>query len=486
MLFRLLKNAVSLIILGLVDKCAYILFFAFIARALTQNAFGAYGLVLTLMLIGGLLASFGIENVLVREIAKNRERSESLFNSALLIALLFSLPAWACVSGISIFLNYEKEIVLLVTAAGPVFLCMAFSQTAGAVMKAHERMGTFALAGCFHSILGSGLGVCAVWLGGGVRALVVVFVVNEALKALFMTFLVHRFFTPLARRYDTDVMIKILKQAVPFALLTAYGIFLRRIDIVMMGWLQPLDDTAIYAASAKFADFLSLFSGSLVAALFPAFSAQMGTGGGESLRLYTDSIGYFALLGFGAAFGAMVLAEPIAALLFGSQYVIGSTCIRWMGWAFLFSVLSGPAGIALVASGEYMHRLLIMCLVVLCINVVVNLFLIPRFSYNGAAAATFICAVLGCAGRLVLIKMYFRRLPDLPKTVWRYVLGGGGMAGVLFCMRQANILVLIGIGIFTYSFLLGMLGEFDAPRYKPFRMKITCFARKLLGRECGF
>ncbi len=477
--FKLFKNAFSLIIASLVDKAAYVFFFAFIARKLNQADFGVFNLALTLILLGGILSSLGVEYVIIREVAKNREQSGLLLNNAILIILILTMLAWPFVTGLAFLLNYDSEVVFLVGFGGVVLIFIGLGQIASAIIKAYERMEIFSLIGALYSIIGLGFGVFALWRGGGVRSLVVALMITEGLKALTLSLIVHRYFTPIKLQFDREVFLTVFKQAIPFTLLMAYGILLRRTDILLMGWLRPLEEVAVYSAAAKFADFLSLFSGSMVMALFPALSAKLNSSPQESWLLYNDSIGIFSILGFGAALSIMVLAQPIITFLFGEAYINGATALSWLGWAFLFSVLSGPVGILLIAAGDQINRLLIMCVLILSSNILLNLWLIPIFSYNGAAMATFMSTVFGFIGRLILSRAYFGKLPKITGIVWRAFLAALLMGLLLKLLNGLNLFILIGLGGVAYGLSLSILGEFRQIRYKPIRLKLATIVKKL-------
>lgn len=477
--FKLFKNTVSLIIASLVDKAAYVFFFAFIARKLSQTDFGSYNLALTLIFLGGMLSSVGVEYVIIREVAKNRKQSGVLLNNAIWITLILSMLVWPLVTGLAILLNYDSEVVFLIGFGGGVLIFIGLGQIASAIIKAYERMEIFSLIGALYSIIGLGFGVFALWRGGGVRSLVVALMITEGLKASTLILIVHQYFTPIKLQFNREVFLTVFKQAIPFTLVMVYGILLRRTDTLLMGWLRPLEEVAIYAAAGKFADFLSLFSGSMVGALFPALSAIVASSRQEAWRLYHDSIGVFAILGFGVALSVMVLAQPIILLVFGEAYLAGATVLRWLGLAFLFTVLSGPAGIFLLAAGDQMYRLLAMCGVVLTSNVLLNLWLIPLYSYNGAAIATFVCSIIGFAGRLMLSRTYFNRLPNIFVLSWRALLASSFMALFLKLLIGLNIIILIAFGGVIYGLTLAALMEFREHRYQPIRQKLAIMLGKL-------
>ncbi|MDD3828648.1 MAG: flippase [Anaerolineae bacterium] len=480
MLLRLSKNAISLVTVGLVDKLAGVLFFAIIARKLTQEELGAYSLTLTLLLLGGLLANFGLEYVIIREVAKNRDRASALFSNSLLVTLIFSVVVWPLTVGLALLLDYPAEVLFLLGISGATLIFMSLGQTAGGVLKAYERMEIYALVGSVKSVLGLAMGVLILWMGAGVLGLLLVLMATEVPRTVLLVLLIHRRFTPLTWKPDRSIIWRIVKQALPFALLSIHGILIRRADLLLMGWLRPLEEVAVYSVAAKVSDFLDLFSGSLVGALYPAFSAKSIGLRLDSWRLYTDSLGVFAVLGFGAVFAIMALAEPILLLLSGASYLVGATALRWLGLSFLFAVLAGPVGTALMAAEDQMYRLLVLSALILGTNIALNLWLIPLYSYNGAAVAMFFSNGLGLAGRLFLARSYYGRWPNLLNIIWRPLLAGLGMVVLLELLRNLDAMVLMVVGGLTYFLLLVALGELGEPRYKSVRRRLLSIQTRII------
>lgn len=472
MLYRLAKNFFFLLTASIVDKLVYALFFAIIARKLSQADFGAYNLYLTLLFFGGMITDFGISYVVIREVSKNNERSCVYFNNALIINIFLSAVAWPSMVGISFWLNYPAEVVFLMSFGGTMFVFMGAGQTAAAIVKAHERMDIYALIGSCHSIVSLSIGLLVVWFGGNLSMLVMVLIITEGIKSVILILVVHKCLMPIRLKVDKAILVKIIKQALPFTLLMAYGVFIRRMDILFLGWLKPIEEVAVYSVAAKFADFLSLVSASMAGAIYPALSARAESSRQNLWYLYTESMAIFTIFGFGIAISTILLAKPVIMFLFGELYIHGDIALSWLGFAFLFNMLSGPAGNLLLATGDKMVRLLIMCAVVLGGSVILNLWLIPLFSYNGAAVATCLGTILGFIGRLILSHKYFGRLPNLGLIMWRPLTASLLMGILLYSLKGQSLFILILLGVLFYFVALVALGEFRMARYKPIKSKL--------------
>lgn len=444
-----------------------------IARKLSQNDFGVYNLVLALMFIGGMIVNFGMESVIIREVAKDQGRAGIFLSNSILLSLIFALITWPMAVGLAYLLHYGAEAIFLISFGGAVFIFMGVGQVASAVIKGYQRMEIFAGTAICQSLLGLGLNLFVLWAFGTVASLIAVLFITEGFKAVVCTSIVHRHFAALKWSLDRRVMFYLLRLSVPFALLMAYGVLLHRADLLMLGWLRPLDEVAVYGMAARLIDCLSLISASLIGALYPALSAKMTSDRSDLWNIFSDSVGVFVVCAFGAGAMIIVLAKPIILMLFGHTYVTGVATLRWLGCAFLFSMLSGPAGTLLLAAGDQMRRLLVVAMVLLGSNIVLCLWLIPTYGGNGAAISVLFSTVLGFGFRLFLCRKYFGRMPHFATMMWRPLAASLLMGALLGLLRNAHVLILAALGGLVYVSALAMFGEFKAARYDSIRLKLS-------------
>jgi O-antigen/teichoic acid export membrane protein len=480
MLLRLTKNALSLIVFVLGDKLIYVYLFAIIARTIPKDDLGLYSLVLAMIMLGEIIATLGVDYVLVRDISKNRSHASKSMMNAGVVTLCSSLVAWIIVPLLAYFFGYSEQTQVFLRLTGIIYLFISANAVLSAVIKAFERMEVFALISFSQSIIGFGLSVLVLYLGFDFQALLLVMIISEILKTFFLAFVVHKYFAPFTFEFDKKVILTTAKNAIPFALFMTYGVLLKKTDIIFLGWLGALEDVALYSVSVKFTDFLAIISSSFITALFPAITSKMVANRDDSWRLYISSISVFVMLGSGVFFSVVVLAKPILIFLFGDTFIASSFVLKMLCLSFFFNVITGPTGVVLFASGDKMYKMVSMCFVVLTCNICLNLWFIPLYGYNGAAIATCISSFIGSLGRIYLSVSYFNKVPNLFKITWRIFIAGLGMMGVLYLLQFLPLFVLVGIGLCVFVFILIILGEFKNDQYKELTEKIPIKYRKLM------
>ena len=91
----------------------------------------------------------------------------------------------------------------------------------------------------------------------------------------------------------------------------------------------------------------------------------------------------------------MFISELVMLILYGNEYITGSSVLKIATWSNIFSILGTARGIWIVAEqkGKYVKKYLFWGAVV---NLLLNMILIPKYNIDGAAIATTITQVTTC------------------------------------------------------------------------------------------
>jgi O-antigen/teichoic acid export membrane protein len=182
----------------------------------------------------------------------------------------------------------------------------------------------------------------------------------------------------------------------------------------------------------------------------PLLSETAGKGndaGEKYLRWFGNATIGFALP---IAVGGFILAVPLTQFVFGSQYSGSGILFRWL----TLTLITGPAasyfGAQLIPNGRE-KQYFVSVLAGALTNIVLNLFLIPRY---GAIAAAFTTAL--SQGVVALMSYYFAK--DLTKPPLLAALAISTpptclMAACLVTMRivfPVHVLALVALGALAY------------------------------------
>ncbi len=336
MLSRLIRRTVlrsSMAILGarMVIPLAFFALSIVVARLLGPEALGQYATVMSLHAIFSLVSSMGLENLLLREVAKEPEHAGEHLVHTLVLGLASSLACALLLTATAHLLGYDPEIrrhllwLTLVFLPGFVnivseLLFIALHKAGHAFALALVREGTMVLLSIHFIVEGRGL-------GGVILALVLSRVLGAALALLFFRTLG----VPIRLRLRSAFLARLVKLIPTFLFINLLSNILLEIDIIILSKLAPASDVGVYMVAKKLvrSSFLLIFS--VMTALTP-----------ELVRLFQESSNRFALrframwwrmLGTSTALAMLVfvLAPWAIDLTYGAQYASAASVIRVLG-----------------------------------------------------------------------------------------------------------------------------------------------------------
>jgi len=171
----------------------------------------------------------------------------------------------------------------------------------------------------------------------------------------------------------------------------------------MLSFMRPMTEVGIYTAASKVAESLNYLCLGYITALYPLISLQYSTASEKFKQQCKMAVYYLFLFTFPAVLGVMILAVPIVELVYGKGLDASAACLQILVWSVCFFPLALIFAYALTASHNQIKDLWSNLSGAL-LNVVLNLLLIPKFGYTGAAIATLLSWIV-----FSLLQYYFVR-----------------------------------------------------------------------------
>ena len=160
------------------------------------------------------------------------------------------------------------------------------------------------------------------------------------------------------------------------------------IDKVVLSHYGMITANGIYSMAYRVVNIGTMPAFSLVGAAMPRFF-QAGVGGATAvLPMARTLLKRTAILGI-AATVALFLFAPLLPRLAGNSYAEAVSALRWLCLIPIFRCFNLSAGDALSGAGDQKYRLLCQSIAAIG-NLGLNLYLVPRYSWHGAAWASLI------------------------------------------------------------------------------------------------
>jgi O-antigen/teichoic acid export membrane protein len=239
-------------------------------------------------------------------------------------------------------------------------------------------------------------------------------------------------------------------------------------DRFLIGYFRGSAEVGIYSANYNLVRMgFNLVSGPFLTASYPLIITAWEKGNRDNISsIISEFSRYYLLMLLPVAMVIGIFSREIVAIVLGEQFRSGYTIFPYvLGGMMLWGLgMIGHKGLEIL---EKTRLMLLLVVAAAGLNVVLNLVLIPRYGYNGAAAATFLSyLVYPLLVYLVSAKGIAWRLPW--RSVGRTAAAALVMAGVMLGLKSilpGNIPPLIGviiaalIGLLVYIVILLVLKE---------------------------
>ncbi|HWG10383.1 MAG TPA: flippase [Rhodanobacteraceae bacterium] len=367
------------------------------ARVLGPHDYGLYAYVIAWTAILTIPASLGLPQYLVREGAKLGDRAGRLRRWADVRVLATGVLAGALLA-CATWLPQAAGARWLFVLAAPIPLLANLSAVRQSLLQARGWIARSQWPQLVFAPMLTLVLLVAWWLWhGSLRASdVVIATVLAALLQLGINVVQLRqtgINAPRAQKHD-DVTVG---AALPFMWIGALYLVMSRVDLILLGALKGASAAGIYAIAARAAEFVPFFLTAVNTAMGPKISHLFHAGDHEKLqRLTTASARRLMWITLPFALLLIVLAHPLIRFFYGDRFVDGATALQILAAAQFFTIASGPVGIILNMTRHAGVSAKAFALGAL-LNILLNVLLIPRFGYTGAATATAISIVF-CNG----------------------------------------------------------------------------------------
>jgi O-antigen/teichoic acid export membrane protein len=359
-------------------------YFVIIARSLGVQEYGAFAAVTAMVAIFSPFVGLGCGNLIIKNVSRNKELLDECFGNGMLMTLATGLLGIGAVISICRWVlpaSIPVLVILMVALAD--LVCYRMIILVASAFQSVERLDKTAQ----FNVLVSG----ARFLGIAVTVLVVhhptaelwsiVYTGTSAVATVISLIYVRglvRSIKVTPRRIKEELL-EGLYFSGSMSAMTIYN----DVDKTMLARLSTLGANGIYSAAYRLID-VSFIPVSSV--LYAAYAGYFRHGEGNAqaayeyaMRLLPRPIGYSLL-----AFAGLLLGAPIIPKILGAEYLRTVEALRWLAILPLFKTIHYFFADALSGVG---YQGLRMCLqiVVAVFNVLLNLWVIPAYSWRGAA-----------------------------------------------------------------------------------------------------
>jgi len=433
-----------------------------VTRVLGAEKFGIYVAAATVIGVGILIGTMGLNQGVVRFIGLHRDsqtRVTGIIRSALISTLLFgSLVAVILVLCAPLLEAYVfripgvGRIIAMLSITVP--FISVFTVATSCIQAFEEITYVTLLQKVLQPSIRLFLLIGLFLAGARLPALVVRDIFAGMILVVLAFYYLNRTFPSLGKKQRADYSLKaeMFSFTMPLFLAELVHVIMLRIDILMISAFLGASDVGVYGIVLRISNLLMVPLMSLDAIIYPMMASAFGQKAkGDIERLYKLSSHWVMMIMTPIVVITLVFTRDILAF-FGPEFVTGATALRLVAIGVTFRIVAGSvAGVLLM--GGHSKLIFYNSLGALVFNIVANYYLVPRYGIFGAALATGVVMTLW--GVIMVVEVFvIYRFVFWTKSTFNVLLAGGSvMVAFLLVPLSGHYAVRLAVGTLAATVL---------------------------------
>lgn len=464
---RIAKNTLSLASAQIITNFLGFILVVFIARYLLDVGFGIYSFVFAFTSFFAIISDLGLTALTIREVARDKELAGKYLGNISLFKFVLALVSFLLLAIVTNLMHYPPDTTLAVYIAGAYVVVTSFNQFFISIFRAFEKMEYETVVRVVEKVIVFSLIMSLIYFGYGLIEIVSAFLISSIFSFIFSGLVVLKKFAKPRFEIDFSFLKHVTRESLPFGLTAIFVTIYFQIDTVMLSIMQGDAVVGWYNAAYKVIFGLMFIPAAFVGSIFPLMSKYYKSSGESLKRTYRIGFKYLLVVALPISIIGFMFADKIILFLYKSGYTPSISAFQVLVLVipiiFLTS-LFGPTLQSINKQGIVSYVAGFNAL----FNVVLNLILIPTYSYIGAAIATVLTEGLGFILMFYFISRFSIKM-SIFENIIKPLFAGLTLLLFIYYFKQINWILLSILGIFLYTALLCMLKVFSKEDIKLFR-----------------
>ena len=445
---RVVQNTVWLTIGEIIGRLLRIILIFYSARVLGAAEWGISSYLLSWAVLFTIATDLGLSAIVTRELVHAPERRRDHLSTFFFVKLfLLAISALVITLVVPRIGTFPLSTALMISLAALVFFD-SMRIIASTVNKARETMHYEAYSNIFTQAAILIIGLALLRAHPSTEGLNVAYAIGSAFGTCYAFFLIRDYLPGLLTSFKRPLVRKLVKDALPIAIVGLVGSIMLNTDIVMLGWMRTPTEIGYYSATQKIIFTLYVLPTLIASATFPAMARLMRDKGGFKI-FFENVLKHALMIALPVTVGGVITAPRVIELFYGSAYLPATASFVILLLTIPIAFATAIINNALIAHNSQKYFLTYAAIGIIG-NALFNLALIPLWGINGSAIATLITETI--TGIFVWRKLNALTGFAVPHGLTKTFIACGilGITTYGATLFQLPVLLVIGIAILCY------------------------------------
>ncbi|MDD2766868.1 MAG: flippase [Candidatus Moranbacteria bacterium] len=418
---------------------------------LGQDGFGKYSTVLAFFAFFSAIADLGLSSVTAREISREGADEKNILSKVLSLRLTTSLTVFLLAPLLIVFLQYENDLKTGILIAAGAILFSTTSLFMNGIFQKRLAMDKVALIEFLGKVFQVSLVFFVVQADLGFLAVTSTLLASLSFNAIIV-FLLSRRFIRFSPKIDVVFWKNFLRESLPMGATAIITFTYFKIDTILLSLLQSNADVGIYNVAYKVMENLIFFPAMLVGLILPLLSRFIYTKRKHFEEIANKTFKVFFIIVVPIVVGTWFLSDDIIRIVSGEGFMESAPVLRILIFS-LACIFFGNFFNMLLIVGNAQKKLMQTLFFVALFNICLNFFLIPRFSYHGAAFSSLATEMLVVLVTSFLVYKHVQYRPSF-ENIGKILLSGMSMSFILLFLSPYSFFLAGFSGVATYLIML--------------------------------
>jgi len=359
----------------------------YVVRYLGPVQFGLLSYASSFVTLFAALATLGLDSIVVRELVKNPDRRDRLLGTAFWLKAGGAILTWVAIAVAIPFAHNDTETNILIVVIAFALVFQAFNVIDFSYQA--EVKSKYVVYSQLASLLVSSIAkVFFIWISAPLIWFAFVLLFEVFLRAVVLTVLyLHTNGKLWCLKWRWQEAKELLKDSWPMILSGMVISIYLRIDQVMIKEMLEVKEVGLYAAAVRLSEVWYFVPLAITSSVFPAIINAKK----QSEELYYHRLqklyDLIVWLGIAIALGTTFLSPWIIGILYGEAFSQASIVLGIYIWAGVFVGLGAVCSKWFIIE-NYVKKNFYRTFLGMAVNVLLNIYMIPRYGIKGAAIAT--------------------------------------------------------------------------------------------------
>jgi O-antigen/teichoic acid export membrane protein len=467
---RIAKNTTVLLLAQIIGYLLALFYTIYTARFLGVEGFGVLSFALAFAGIFSILTDLGLSALTVREVARDLSLASKFVGNTAVLKIGLSIVTMLILVFLVNITGYPQQNAMVIYFITLSFIMNSFGGIFTSVFQAFEKMEYQSVGQIINNLMMFGGILLAIYLNFDVVGFAMIYFIASLISLIYSIIVSCWKFVIPKIEIDTVFWKKILKQSLPIAVAGIFSLIAFRIDMVMLEIMKGSVAVGWYSASYRLMEALIFIPSMYTIAIYPLLSKYHISSRASLESSFRKSFKYLIIIALPIAAATTLLATDIILLVYKTSYMESIIALQILIWALPLIFISYVQGSTIVSINKQ-HETVKVTFITMILNIMLNLFLIPKIGYVGAAITTVITELVLFLFYYYIVSQHIRNINALR------ILAKPLLATLIMCifiyLAKFHLLIIIPTATIVYFVVLFLLKTFTEEDINLFKQVIN-------------